>query len=166
MKDNKWLPVAGEECQVYYKDGRRYVEKVLVNYVGDKFLVGRMLLTESEIALAHNSWDFKPIVSLKSETIEKVKNKFKVGDVVKHKSDTSEHTILFIDKVRAVVVLLGGDDADHNLMLISALEEYYEKVIPIRVGLADILSGLELELYSSLEIADMILEEFDVKEKS
>jgi len=166
MKDNEWLPVVGEKCSVHYRDGTLYITKMLVTHIGEKLLVGRVLSNRSEIALTRNNWDFKPIVSLKSETIERAKDKFKVGDVIKHKSGTSEYTILFFDKVRDVVILFGGDDADHSLILISKLESSYERVMPIREGLADILSGLDLESYSDLEIADMILEEFDVKEKS
>jgi len=163
MSDNKWLPVVGEEYQVYYKDGTRYVEKMRVTHVGDRLLVGRVLLTESEIVLTHNNWDFKPIAPLNSETIERAKDKFKVGDVIKHKSGTSEYTILFIDTVSAGVQHANG--GGRHFINLSTIEQY-EKVVPIRESLSDILSGLELELYSSLEIADMILEDFDVKEKS
>jgi len=161
MSDNKWLPVVGQECSVHYRDGTLYIIKMLVTHIGERLLVGRILSTRSEVSLTRNNWDFKPIAPLKSETIEQPNTKFKVGDVIKHKSGTLEFTILFIDKISAGVQ--HADGGGRHFINLTNIEQY-ERVVPIRERLLDILNGLDL--YSDWGIADMILEEFDVKEKS
>jgi len=161
MSDNKWLPVVGQECSVYYRSGEICIPSILVIHVDDKFVIGYSEGNKVEVYFEHTYWSFKPIIHLDSETIEQPNAKFKVGDVIKHKSGTLELTILFIDKVSAGVQ--HADGGGRHFINLSTIEQY-ERVVPIRERLLDILNGLDL--YSDWGIADIILEEFDVKEKS
>ena len=90
------------------------------------------------------------------------KPKFKAGDVLKHNYYDTKHTILFIDEVSAVVESCDGSGRRH----ISTNELCdYEKVIPLREQLASLITSVDDDTYYE-DIADAILEKFNVTEKS
>jgi hypothetical protein len=115
--------------------------------------------------VSHNRAYYQPITKYytliaicKDAADEPPKLKFKVGDVVKHKNGMKKRIIFIDDKSVALENLCGG--SRHFIQRNSFGN--YEKVIPIRENLADVLRKSDFPL----EAADAILEKFNVTEKA
>jgi len=99
MSDNKWLPVVGESCVVYYKNHTLYISNMIVTYVGVNFLVGTVLTNMSEISLTKGDWYFCPIPDssevAKQKEIGKVSSEgighWKTDELNKAKADGATH---------------------------------------------------------------------------
>jgi len=94
--------------------------------------------------------------------------KFLTGDVIKHKKKGYEYRVLYIDRKSAVLELV--DDPPIRTFVdisafidIPALENEYEKVIPLRTNLIDFFNNLHC---TPAQNADALLDRFNVTEKS
>jgi hypothetical protein len=69
------LPIVGNSYRVLYLSGQIYVGEIIINYSSDKWTVGTVLSTGSELSLETAYWSFEAPESLQKKWImEEIKN--------------------------------------------------------------------------------------------
>jgi len=105
----------------------------------------------------------------KSKTTELLEDELKVSDVIERIHDKNKFTILYIDKVSAVLEPL-NKSLDRSFLTVFALKKYYKKIVSTKENLANFLRTDVLNEYKgcfyTLPMADKILNRFDVVEKN